>query len=150
MHSWSTFGARTSHGHSDTQNSPPPGLGGSHHLPPYIILCASPQGSHPNGFLSQDSHLGVPKFPQLRLLQLWGHITYYADLWLQWGLKQSCSPCQDLSNSMSHVGYTQGNWVDSWHLVVGSQTTNLTPGLYFCHNLCFRCPNGQYEPILEI
>jgi len=27
---------------SDSQDSPRPGLGGSHHLPPYIIFCASP------------------------------------------------------------------------------------------------------------
>jgi hypothetical protein len=24
-----------------------------------------------------------------------------ADLWLIWGLKQSCNPCQDISNGMS-------------------------------------------------
>jgi hypothetical protein len=34
--------------------------------------------------------------------------------------------------------------------VVGSQTASLTPGLSFDHNLCFRCPNGQCEPILDI
>ncbi len=36
-------------GNTDTQDSPQPGLGGSHHLPPYSILCASPWGLHPNG-----------------------------------------------------------------------------------------------------
>ncbi len=30
------------------------------------------------------------------------------------------------------------------------QTTNLTPDLSFGHNLCFRCPNGWCEPILNI
>jgi hypothetical protein len=44
---------------------------------------------------------------------------------------------------MSHVTCTQGNWVESQLLVVGSQTVNLTPDLSFGHNLCFRCPNGQ-------
>ncbi len=34
----------------DTQDSPQPGLGGSHHLPPYSIHCTSPRGLHPNGF----------------------------------------------------------------------------------------------------
>jgi hypothetical protein len=34
--------------------------------------------------------------------------------------------------------------------VVGSQTANLTPGLSFDHNLCYRCPNGSCEPILDI
>jgi hypothetical protein len=40
--------------------------------------------------------------------------------------------------------------VDSRFVVVGSQTTNLTPSLSFGHNLCFRRPNDQCEPILEI
>jgi hypothetical protein len=51
---------------------------------------------------------------------------------------------------MSHIAYTQGNRVDSRLLVVGSQTANLTPGLSFAHNLCFRCLNEQCEPILDI
>jgi hypothetical protein len=34
--------------------------------------------------------------------------------------------------------------------VVGSQTGNSTPGPSFGHNLCFRCPNEQYELILDI
>ncbi len=37
-------------GNTDTQDSPWPGLGGNHHLPPYSILCTSPRGLHPNGF----------------------------------------------------------------------------------------------------
>ncbi len=137
-------------GNTDTQDSPRPGLGGSHHLPPYSILCASPRRPHRNGFLSRDSLLGVPKFYQLGLPQLWGCITSCANLRSQWGLKQSCSPHRELFNAMSHAAYTQGNWVDSQLLVVGSQTANLTPGHSFGHNLCYRCPNGQCEPILGI
>ncbi len=45
----------------DSLYSPQPGLGGSHHLPPYSIICAPPWVPHPNGFLSQDSQVGVPK-----------------------------------------------------------------------------------------
>jgi len=134
---------------SDTQDSPRPGLGGNHHLPPYSILCTFPQDPHPNGFLSRDSQVGVPKLPKLGLPQLWGAITLREN-WLRWGLKQSCSPHQELSYGMSHTIYTHGNWVDSRLLVVGSQITNLTPdpsfGLYFC----FRCPNGPRKPILDI
>jgi hypothetical protein len=26
----------------------------------------------------------------------------------------------------------------------------LTPDLSFCHNLCYKCPNGSWEPILDI
>jgi hypothetical protein len=51
---------------------------------------------------------------------------------------------------MLHAACTLGNWVDSQLLVVKSQTTSLTPDLSFDHNLCFRCPNGQCEPILDI
>jgi len=34
--------------------------------------------------------------------------------------------------------------------MVKSQIRNLTPGPSFGHNLCFRCPNEQCEPILGI
>ncbi len=51
---------------------------------------------------------------------------------------------------MSHSTCTHRDRVDSRILVVGSQTTSLTPGLSFDHNLCFRCPNGSCEAILDI
>jgi len=91
----------------------------------------------------------VSKFPKLGFLQLWGVITLCIDLRLKWGLKKSCSPHQDLSNSMSHATFTQKNLVDSWLLVAGNQTTKLTIGLSFGHNLCLKCPNGSCEPILD-
>jgi hypothetical protein len=61
-HLWCTYKPRTN---TDSQDSPRPGLGGSHHLPPYNILYAWPRGQHPNVILSQDR---VPKFPKLGLL----------------------------------------------------------------------------------
>jgi hypothetical protein len=137
-------------GNSDTQDSPRPRLGGRHHLLAYSILCSSPRGPHPNGFFSRDSHLGVSKFPHLGFPRLWGRITSCANLWLQWNLKQSCSPRQELFDKMLQVAYTQGNRVDSWLLVVRSQIVNLIPDPSFVHNLCFRCPNKQCEPILYI
>jgi len=93
--------------------------------------------------------------PRLGFPWLWGAITLRADLQWRWGLKQSCSPCRELSNGMSHAICTHGNQVDSWLLVVESQTANLTFGPSFGHNLCFRCPNGRCpngrcEPILNI
>jgi hypothetical protein len=103
VHSWTTFGVRT-----------------SHHLPPYNILCAWPHGHHPNGILFQDSQMGVLKFPKLGLSQLWGPITLCANLRSKWGLEQSCSRCCELSNSLLHFTYTQVNRGDSWLLVVGS------------------------------
>jgi hypothetical protein len=51
---------------------------------------------------------------------------------------------------MFHTTNTQGNRVHSWLLMVGSQICNLTHGPSFGHNLCFRCPNGSCEPILDI
>ncbi len=68
-------------------------------------------------------------------------ITLSTDLWLKWGLKQSYSPCQEISNSMWHATFTQRNQGDSWLLVVKSQIG---------HNLCFKCSNGSCEPILNI
>ncbi len=43
------------------QDSPRPGLGGGHHLPPYSILCNAPLRLHPNGSFSRDSQVGIPK-----------------------------------------------------------------------------------------
>ncbi len=51
---------------------------------------------------------------------------------------------------MSHTTCTQGNQVDSQLLMVGNQIVNLTSNPSFGHNLCFRCPNGPCEPILNI
>jgi len=111
--------------------------------------CTSSRGSHPNHFLSRDS--GVPKSLKLGLPQLWSPITLRADLGLRCGLKQSCSYCQELSNDMSHTIYKQVNRVDSRPLFSGRKSTSsLTIGLSFGHNLCFKCPNEQCEPILNI
>jgi hypothetical protein len=109
---------------------------GSHHLPPYSILCASPWHPHPNGFLSRDSQGRVPKLSRFRLLGLWAIITLCSDLRLGWGLNQTCSFPQELSKDVSHSTCTHQGWVDSWLLVVGSQIANLTPDPSFCHNLC--------------
>ncbi len=134
----------------NSQDSSRPGLEGSHHLPPYSILYTTPREWHPSGFLSQDSQMGVPKSPRLRVSQLCGTITSSANLRSGWGLDQSCSPRQELSNGVLHVTCMQGNRVNFWLPVVGSQTANLTFGLSFGHNLCYKCPNGLCEPILDI
>jgi hypothetical protein len=97
-------------------------------------------------FLSRDSRVGVSKSRQLGLPQLWSPITLRADLGLRCSLKQSCSSCRELSNGMFHVVCKQVNRVDSWLFQIG----NLSPGPSFGHNLCFKCPNEQCEPILDI
>jgi hypothetical protein len=135
-------------GNSNSQESPRPEFRGSHHLPPYSILCTSPRGPYPNGFLFRNSQVGTPKLPKLRLPRLWGAITLCVDLWLR--SNQSCNPCQEFFNNMSHTTWRQGNQVDSWLLVVGSQIGNLTLDLSFGHNLCFKCLNGSCEPIFDI
>jgi len=94
--------------------------------------------------------VGVPKLSKFGFSQLWGPITLCVDLRLRWFLKQSCSPHWELSRNMSHTTYTHGNRINSWLLVVKSQIVNLTPDPSFGHNLCFRCPNGWCEPILDI
>ncbi len=60
-HSRTPLGVGTSHGHFGPQDTPRPGLGGSHHLPPYSIFCATFRGLHPNVSFSRDSQVGVPK-----------------------------------------------------------------------------------------
>ncbi len=45
---------------------PRPGLGGSHHLPPYSILYSSPQRLLPNGYFSRSSQVGVLKLSRNR------------------------------------------------------------------------------------
>jgi hypothetical protein len=94
--------------------------------------------------------MGVSKFPKLGLPQLWGPITLCVDLQLRWGLKKNYSPRWKLFSGMLHATCTQVNWGDSWLLMIGNQTANLTPDPSFGHNLCFRCPNGSCEPILDI
>jgi hypothetical protein len=129
-------------GNTDTQDSSRPGLGGSHHLPPYsILLCSFPRRLHPNGFFSLVP-IGVPG--------LWELITPDCRIRSQRGLNQSCSPRRDIFNSVLHSQIGSWEEVDSRLLMVGSQTGSLTPDPSFAHNLCFRCPNEQCEPILDI
>jgi hypothetical protein len=117
--------------------------------PIYYTMCLSTRPTS-NDILSRDSQMGVSKLPKLGLSWFWGPITLFADLWLRWGLRQSCSPCWELCNSMSHDTCTQRNRVDSQHLVVRSQIANLIPNHSFGHNLCFRCPNKSFDTILDI
>jgi len=134
----------------DSLDSPRPGLGGSHHLPPYSILYSSPPHLHPNGSFSQDSQSGVPKLSRFGLLGLWTFITPLHKFGLGRGLNQSYSLLQELSNGVSHFTFTHRNRADSRLLVVENQTASLTPNLSFDHNLCWRCPNGSCDAILDI
>jgi len=101
-HSGTPLGVRTSHGHFDTQDSPRPGLGGSHHLPPHSILYVTSRRLHPNGSFSRDSQVGVPKLSRVGLPGLWTLTTPGFDLRLEKGLNQSYSSLRELSNAPSH------------------------------------------------
>jgi len=81
---------------TNSQDSPWPWLGGSHHLPLYSILCAWPWDQHPNIILFQDSQVGVLKFPKLGLPQLQGPIILCADPRSRWGPKKSSSLCREV------------------------------------------------------
>jgi hypothetical protein len=134
----------------DSLDSPRPGLEGSHHLPPYSILCVTPREPHPNGTFSQDSQGGVPKLSRVGLPGLWELISLGSDLWLEWGLNQSHSSPRELFNALSHSFYRRWENVNSRLLVVESQTASLTPGPSFAHNLGYKCPNGSCKAILDI
>jgi hypothetical protein len=144
------LGVGTSHRHLDSLDSPRPGLRGSHHLPPYSILCSSMQRLHPNGSFSRDSQGGVLKVSQLGLPGLWAFITSRPKLRSWQGLNKSYNFPRELSNAMSHSCCRRWKEVDSRLLVVGSQTASLTPGRSFAHNLGYRRPNGSCEAILDI
>ncbi len=136
--------------HFDTQDSPRPGLKGSHHLPPYSILCSSSPRLHPNGSFSRDSQVGVPKLSLVGVPGLWTFIAPRPELGLGRGLNQSCISHRELSNAVSHSLRRHRKEVDSRLLVVGSQTGSLTLDPSFAHNLGCRCPNGPCEAILGI
>jgi hypothetical protein len=137
-------------GNTDSLDSPWPGLGGSHHLPPYSILYITPPQLHPNVTFSRDSQSGVPKLSQFALLGLWASIISCSDLQLGWALKQSCNSLWDLSNAVSHSTCWHRIWVDFQLLVVGNQIGNLTPGPSFAHNFGCRCPKWSCKAILDI
>ncbi len=137
-------------GNTKSLDSPWPGLKGSHHLPPYSILCASPLHLHPNGLFSRDSQNEIPKLSRFGLPGLWAFITSRLNLQLGRNLKQTYSSPWELSNGVSHSTCTHRDQVDSWLLVVKSQIASLTPGPSFNHNLCYICPNGSCEAILDI
>jgi len=145
-----TFGLGQATGNFDSLDSPRLGFGGSHHLPPYSILCIASQHPHPNGFYSWDSQGGVSKLSRFGFPGFWELITPGSNIKLGWGLKQTSSYPQELSNGVSHSICAHRGQVDSQLFVVGSQIASLTPGLSFDHNLCCGCLNGSCEAIFDI
>jgi hypothetical protein len=143
MHSWSTFGARTSHEQTWTHKTHHGSDLGEATTFPFIVFYILGHGASTQmSFCLGTPKLGVPGFSKLGFPQLWTAITSSTNLRLRWGMKKSCSPPQELSNDMCHATFTQINRGDSRLLVVGSQIGNLTLGPSFGHNLCFKYPNG--------
>jgi hypothetical protein len=93
---------------------------------------------------------GTPKVesrncPSFGLSGLWDFVAPRPDLRSGRGLNQTCSPQRELSNAVLHSPSARQERVDSRLLVVG-----MTPGPSFAHNLGCRCPNDQWEAILDI
>jgi hypothetical protein len=137
-------------GNTNSLDSPRPRLEGSHHLPPYSILCVAPAHPHPNGFYSRDSQGGVPGLSRFGLPELWEVTTPDSDLGLEQDLKKTCSSPQELSNSVLHSFCTPRGRVDYRLFVVRSQIASLTPDPSFDHNLCCKCLNGPCKAIFDI
>jgi hypothetical protein len=151
MRSCTTLGARMSHKHTQTHKThQSPDLGEATTFPLIVLYVPGHRAYTQMLFCPRTSKLGIPKFFKLGLLQLWKPKTFYENIWLRSGLKQSCSPCRELFNDMLHATCKQINQGDFWLLVVRNQINSLIPGLSFGHNLCFKYPNGWCEPISKI
>jgi len=121
---------------------------------PHIVLSATPH----RDYIQMAFFPGTPKLesrncPKIVLggvPGLWEVITPDYEVWSRRGLNQTCSPCRDLSNDVSHSQFGRREKVDSRLFMVGSQSASLIPGPSFAHNLGYRCPNDQCEAILDI
>jgi hypothetical protein len=121
---------------------------------PHIVFSVS----HRQGYIQMALFPGTPKLESRNCPEtvpvgvpgLWKLVTPDCQVWLQRGLNQSCSPCEDLSNAMSHSQFGRREEVDSRLLVVKNQIASLTPGPSFAHNLGCRCSNDQCKAIFDI
>jgi hypothetical protein len=136
-----TFTHKTHHG---------PNSGEATTFPHIVYSVALHRGYIQMAPFSRDSQVGVPKLSRVGVLGLWTIIAPRPKLGSGQGLNQSCSSPWELFNVMLHCLRRHREEVDSWLLMVGSQTGSLTPGPSFAHNLGCRCPNGQCDPILDI
>jgi hypothetical protein len=97
---------------------------------------------HPNDFFSQDSQVRVSKLPKLGLSRLWAKLCKQTsngdEVW---------SKVVALVKIFLRIAKELGQFPT---LMVESQIGNLIPSLFLGHNLCFRCPNEQCKPILDI
>ncbi len=134
----------------DSLDSPRPGLGGSHHLPPYSILYVAPPRPRSSDSLSRDSQSGVPKLSQFGTLRTLGHHNF--------------SPQPPIGTRSKPIFYLSSRafqrYVALPHRTSGSDrfltfcgresNCQFDFGLSFAHNLGCRCPNDSCEAILDI
>ncbi len=121
---------------------------------PHIVFSVAPRRS----CIRMAHFPGTPKLesrncPEIVLIGvpgLWKLITPDCGVYSQRGLNQSYSSRRDLSNTVSHSQFRGREEVDTRLLVVGSQTSSLTPSPSFAHNLGCKCPNDQCKGILNI
>ncbi len=115
---------------SNSQDSPQLGLGGRHHLPPYIILCTSPRRPHPNGFLSRA------EIPTIETHVILGAHNF---------------TCRPPIAMQSKAKLQPSLRVFQQYVARLLHASKLGQFLTFNdHNLCFGCPNEQCKPILNI
>ncbi len=119
MHSWNTFGAQTSHGHTQIHKTHHVlDFGEANTFPLIIFSMINHKGCVQMSFFSRFPKipkLGILKFPKLGLPKLWRPITSCIDLRLKLGPKQSCSSHWELSNDMWCITYTHVIQSDSQH-----------------------------------
>jgi hypothetical protein len=106
-----------------------------------VLFVINHMGYIQMSFCPRTPKLRILKFFKLDLLALWKAITYFSNLWLRWGLKQSCKLCRDLSNNMWHATCTHVFQGDSWLLMGRNQINILIHDPSFSHNLCFKYSN---------
>jgi hypothetical protein len=153
-HSGTPLGVRTSHEHFGPRDIPRPGPReyATTILP--IVYSVTLGGTHARMSLFPETpgleSRNCPKTVLGGVLGLWELITPDCGVWSRRGLNQTCSPRRDLSNDISHSQFGGREEVDSRLLVVRSQTTSLTPGPSFAHNLSYRYSNDQCEAIFYI
>jgi len=121
---------------------------------PHIVFSAPLHGDYIQvAFFPETPKLecrNCPEIVPVGVPGLWELITPDFRVELQRGQNQSCKSLRELSNAMLHSRFGCREKADSRLLVVRSQTTSLTPGPSFVHNLGCRCPNDQCEGILDI
>ncbi len=128
---------------TDSQDSPWPGLGKNHHLPPYNILCAWPQDLHSNVILSWNSQVGVSKFSKLDSHNFGAH-NFVCKPLIEMSFQAKLQPL--LRTFQQYVALHLHARKSGRFLTFSGLT--LDPS--FGYNLCLKCPNGSCKPILDI